>query len=329
MTPPSTNGSHPEETVLLCYDGSQESANAIARAGELLDARRAVVANVWLGISMMMLHAPLAGPPTGAIAEGASMIDESDRDRAEKCVAEGVELAEGAGFDARPAALHQKRNVWWTLSEYVNEHHVSAIVVGARGRSRIASTLLGSVSSGLVHHAPAPVLVVPATATTTSEGPVMFCDDGSDNARQAISQGRALFRGAGIVVCLWHSWLVNVPYMVVGAGAAVGMAQEIDEAAEVQAQKTATEGAEAGSALYGECQSECVRFDGPSWRGLLDTANDRGAAAVVVGSRGLTSIAGALGSVSGAMAQHSPRPVLVVPPAGETSAPAGPEHGLS
>ena len=319
MTPPSTNGSHPEETVLLCYDGSQESANAIARAGELLDARRAVVANVWLGISMMTLHAPLAGPPAGAIAEGASMIDESDRDRSEKRVAEGVELAEAAGFDARPVALHQERNVWWTLSEYVNEHHVSAIVVGARGRSRVARTLLGSTSSGLIHHAKAPVLLVPATATEQSSGPVMFCDDGSDNARQAISRGRRLLHGPGVVVSLWHSWVVNVPYMVVGAGAAVGIAQEIDEAAEVQAQKTAAEGAEAGSALYGECQSECVRFDGPSWRGLLDTANDRGAAAVVAGSRGLTGIAGALGSVSGAMAQHSPRPVLVVPPAGELS----------
>ena len=44
--------------VLLCYDGSDESANAIARAGELLGGRRATVACVWSGLSSLMLHAP-------------------------------------------------------------------------------------------------------------------------------------------------------------------------------------------------------------------------------------------------------------------------------
>jgi nucleotide-binding universal stress UspA family protein len=312
---PSTNGFHRTGTVMLCYDGSKESANAIARAGELLTTKRAVVVHVWAGISSLMLSAPLAGPPSGAIAEGASLLDEADRARAEKSAAEGVELAEAAGFDARPEAEHKDRNVWWTLRQYAEQHEISAIVVGARGRSRMASALLGSVSSGLVHHACAPLLVVPATATGRGEGPVMFCDDASDNAREAIRRGRALLRGPGLVASLWHSWVVNVPYMVVGAGAAAGMAQDIDEAAEEQTQTTAADGAgRAGD----ECESACVRFDGPSWRGLLNTANDRDATVVVVGSRGLTGIAGALGSVSAAIAHHSPRPVLIVPPAGES-----------
>jgi nucleotide-binding universal stress UspA family protein len=57
-----------------------------------------------------------------------------------------------------------------------------------------------------------------------------------------------------------------------------------------------------------------VRFDGPAWRGLLEAAYDRDATALVVGTRGMTGIAGTLGSVAAAITQHSPRPVLVVPP---------------
>ena len=91
-----TNGRAADGGVLLCYDGSSESANAIARAGELLGGRRATVAHVWSGVSSLMLQAPLAGPPTGALAEGAEMIDETEKERGERRAAEGADLARAA-----------------------------------------------------------------------------------------------------------------------------------------------------------------------------------------------------------------------------------------
>ena len=143
----------------------------------------------------------------------------------------------------------------------------------------------------------------------------MFCDDGSDNARQAVQLGRSLMRGSGVVVSLWRSWAANVPYMAVGGGAAAGMAQDLDRGRDEQASETAARTAQLATAEGTGCDSESVRCDGPTWRGLLDAANDRDAAAIVVGTRGMTGIVGALGSVADAIAQHSPRPVLVVPPA--------------
>lgn len=301
--------------MLLCYDGSPESANAIARAGELLGGRRATVACVWSGPSSLMLHTPLAGPPSGPPAEGTEMIDKPEQHRAARRADEGVRLAKAAGFDAQPVALKEDRNVWHTLRDSAADNAVDVVVVGARGRSRVAPVMLGGVSGGLVHHAPAPVLVVPATAHAHLPGPVVFCDDGSENARYATAAGRALLNGPGLVLTVWHSWVVNTAYMAVGAGIAVGRAEDLDRTAEAQAIEVAEGGAEAAQAVGDECSAATVRFDGPTWRGLIDAANDRQAAAIVVGARGLTGIAATLGSVSAALTQHSPRPVLVVPPA--------------
>jgi nucleotide-binding universal stress UspA family protein len=45
--------------------------------------------------------------------------------------------------------------------------HADLIVMGPRGRSRVAATLLGSTTKGVLRHAPCPVAVVPATWTPT------------------------------------------------------------------------------------------------------------------------------------------------------------------
>lgn len=312
------NGNESGDTVLIGYDGSDESANAIARAGELLGGRRAVVVSVWSGLSSLMLHGPLSTPRSGPLAEGVDMIDEPERERAERRAAKGASLARAAGFDAQPLALKETRNVWHTIRGHALENEVAVVVVGARGRSRLATVLLGGVSSGLMHHAPAPLLVVPATADMPSPGPLVFCDDGSDHARRAIERGRRLLHGSGVVLSLWRPWTVNAPYMAVGAGM-VGVAEDVDLQARKRARAVSAEGAELASALGGDCAHEAIRFDGPAWRGLIEAANNRHAAAIVVGSRGISGIAGTLGSVAAALVHHSPRPVLVVPPADSTA----------
>ena len=53
---------------------------------------------------------------------------------------------------------------------------------------------------------------------------------------------------------------------------------------------------------------------GPIWRNLIDAADEHGAAAIVMGSRGTTGISAALGSCSHGVVHHSHLPVLVVPP---------------
>jgi nucleotide-binding universal stress UspA family protein len=45
------------------------------------------------------------------------------------------------------------------VSEAVDDIDASVIVLGSRGRSTLAATLLGSVSTGVLHHTAPPVLV--------------------------------------------------------------------------------------------------------------------------------------------------------------------------
>ena len=51
--------------------------------------------------------------------------------------------------------------VWQAILEYAEEVDAELIVAGSRGLSMIESTVLGSVSHGLVNHSHRPVLVVP------------------------------------------------------------------------------------------------------------------------------------------------------------------------
>jgi nucleotide-binding universal stress UspA family protein len=62
-----------------------------------------------------------------------------------------------------------------------------------------------------------------------------------------------------------------------------------------------------------EAEPAAVQATGPVWKTILDVAGGRGAAMIVMGSRGLTGVRSMLlGSVSGAVVNHADRPTLVI-----------------
>jgi nucleotide-binding universal stress UspA family protein len=54
------------------------------------------------------------------------------------------------------------------LCELAREHDTAAIALGSHGHGRLVSALLGSVSRGVAHHSPVPVLVVPHEREATA-----------------------------------------------------------------------------------------------------------------------------------------------------------------
>jgi nucleotide-binding universal stress UspA family protein len=146
-------------TVLLAYDGSAHAKAAIERAGAVLQHGHAVVATAWTSFEDAAPAALLA-LPGDMVREGAQALDDAGRETAEDLAAEGAELARAAGFDAEPRAVRSKGPFFAALLELAEELDAAAIVAGSRGRSALAATVLGSVSTGLLHHTSRPVMVV-------------------------------------------------------------------------------------------------------------------------------------------------------------------------
>jgi len=147
--------------ALLCFDGSEDSRQAIERAAALLGRGPALVVHVWEPLSSVMLRNPLINSP-GPLAEQAADLDEAGAEAAERLTAQGVEIARAAGFDADPLCIRSDERVWPAIVRLAEERHARAVVLGSRGLSKVGSLLLGSVSNGVVHHCRRPSLVVPS-----------------------------------------------------------------------------------------------------------------------------------------------------------------------
>jgi len=303
--------------ALIAYDGSADAAAAIRHAGALLAPRRAVVVRVWDSLAALLLHTDIRGL-TGSMREAAEELDKEDRRDAERFAAEGAELAREAGFDAEALAFQGKPKAWPTLLAEAGALDAAVIVIGSRGQGAVKSALLGSVSSGLLHHSRRPVLVVPPTEEDTPPGPVLIGFDESDAARAAVTAAADLLSvREAMIETVW------CPYSGVAAGGVIGApiavasraAEELDKAIATSAEQTAHDGARLAAGVGLEARAEPMEAHGPVWSTLLHSAEAHGSPAIVVGSRGRGAVATTvLGSVSSALVHHAHVPILVVPP---------------
>ena len=95
------------------------------------------------------------------LEEYAKAVDEVAAEVAQDTAAEGAAYARELGLDATAATHESGHGEWRALLDGAVAAEAAALLVGSRGRGAVASTILGSVASGLVHAAALPVLVVP------------------------------------------------------------------------------------------------------------------------------------------------------------------------
>lgn len=147
-------------------------------------------------------------------------------------------------------------------------------------------------------------------ATARAEpAPVLFGYDGSELARDAIEQAaRELAPGrSAIVLCVWQP--AEVGFVPVG-----DRSFDAQDASEVQqaAKETAAEGASLAEQAGFRAESLTINAS-PTWQGIVEVAEDRGATLIVLGAHRRRGIIGhLLGSVTAAVVTHARVSVLVV-----------------
>lgn len=146
--------------VLVGYDGSENSKEAIARAAELFPGRPAVVVNTWEPLSSVAAVPPVPGLE-GILRKGLDEMDAVGSEASARLAEEGAALAREAGLDADAASTRSDGKAWRGIVAVAAEHGAAVIVVGRRGASPLEQALMGSVSAAVVRHSERPVLVVP------------------------------------------------------------------------------------------------------------------------------------------------------------------------
>jgi nucleotide-binding universal stress UspA family protein len=149
--------------------------------------------------------------------------------------------------------------------------------------------------------------------------PVIFAYDGSELAAHAIEQaGGWLAAGQqALVVCVWQP-------ADVGFVTPDDRHFDADQASEVEkaAKEVAAHGASLAEQAGFRSQSAAV-WAAPTWKGIVETADEHGAGLIVMGSHRRSGLVGRLlGSVAAAVVAHSACSVLVVHSDPRRSSPA-------
>jgi nucleotide-binding universal stress UspA family protein len=155
--------------------------------------------------------------------------------------------------------------------------------------------------------------VDPGGHTSSADGPLILCYDGSRDARHAIQRAGELFAGRRALV-VTVSQPATVPGSLGFAGETAGMLDliELNRAAADDGGRLAEEGVHIANDAGLLAEPVAIEAAGPVWKTIVEIADRDDAATIVMGSRGLTGLrAMLLGSVSSAVVHHADRPTLI------------------
>lgn len=281
--------------ILVGVDGSAESDAAIRWA-----AREAVMRHA----PMTLVHVVAPVVARWPMEPMYANITEWQQDNARHVLEQGLKTAHACVDDARLVDVHTE-----TLNSSVVPALVHAsenqqmVVVGSRGTGALGRMLLGSVSTGLVHHAHCPVAVIrPEPAVADVNAPVLLGVDGSPASEAATTMAFEEASGRGVGLVALHAWSDVAVFPILG----MDWHEYESQGHEVLGERLA-----GWQERYPDVQVERrLVCDRPAHWLIHESEH---AQLVVVGSRGRGDVAGTwFGSVGSAVAQSANVPVLVV-----------------
>lgn len=288
--------------VLLASDGSPDAALAADVAAHLTAAT---------GQDLHLAHAWLV-PPYGLGSISSIGYDPVlvFRGGAQSLLDRVAKQLQGKGVAVSRAHLLQGRPAD-SICDLARELNASMIVIGSRGLGRLARVLVGSVSEGVAHDAPCPVLVCRGGKRAWPPVEIVAGDDGSPEAAAAIETA-AILAGTVGGRRLRLLWCQPVAWRDAASAGEVRRIQDNQKTAEAGLRRRSDRLARDNDLDVGvEVET------GETAATLIRTANQsQGPALIAVGARGLGAVRRmALGSVSTKILRAAPGLVLIVPAA--------------
>ena len=206
-----------------------------------------------------------------------------------------------AGYDVRARVCQAPRGkVADAIVRAIDEFGPELVVMGSRGLTDLEALVQGSVSHRVLAAAGCPVLVIRDSASLEPPRRLLVAFDDSHHSRRAARVAAELARstGAEMDVVLVKRPLLAEAAVVLDTDVAQRRLQELLET--VCSDVVATGSVKVSAAGKAAC--------------IADVADQAGADLIVMGTRGLSRIAGAaIGSVSHQVIHLSHRQVLLVP----------------
>jgi nucleotide-binding universal stress UspA family protein len=284
--------------IILATDGSNDATAAAKWLTQLpLPADREVLV-------LSVVRPPLLPSVPDVTAElRTGMIEEAGRLADE--TAAGIPHARGTVLEGDPRDEIVATAETWGAD---------LVVVGARGLGAIQEFLLGSVSLGVAHHAPCPVLICKGTPRPVRLVTVAL--DGSDHARRALDWLAALpLDPATRVRLIGVVEPERYPSTAPGLVAASLRAALASVEAERHAALKAALAAAVPALRQRVANADVLVVTGKPADFIVHDARRTGSDLIVLGARGLGMVKRlVLGSVSEAVARHAGCPVLIVRP---------------
>jgi nucleotide-binding universal stress UspA family protein len=148
--------------ILICFDGSDRAAHAIAVAGQLFPGAEATVVHVWETIEHIVARYAALAPYLG---ESIGEADASAEEQSGTLAQDGVKLAEQAGLKASAYNATLVTSVWEAVLDAAEAHHAAAIITGTRSLKGVREVIAGTLSHALLQHSAIPLLAIPSPAS--------------------------------------------------------------------------------------------------------------------------------------------------------------------
>lgn len=280
------------KNVLFATDFSPAAAAAIPYVKE-------VATRYGAGLFALHVRPPVVNPMIPPASWAATV----EAARAEEQRQRETLLAAFAGM--HPEIIIEEGDIQSSLASAIAMHKIDLIVVGTRGRTGVGKFFLGSTAEEIFRQASCPVLTVGPHATLSLQAgrlsAIVYATDFSDKSLAAASYASSLAQEFQARLVLVHVIPDSKPGELITSAQTRGSCEQLLQ-----------ELVPPGSC----CESECVVEVGEAADKILQVAEDKKAAVIVLGVRPETGFPGAATHLPIATAHkvvsHAHCPVLTV-----------------